>query len=247
MIATAFLAGLWTASRRAPRTGISAETLLDLGPWLILGGVLGARLFFVITFWNTEFAHESFTHLFAVWQGGLVYYGGLIGASLGTLIYMLRKQLPVWKLADVVAPSIALGSMFGRIGCFLNGCCFGRACTLPWAVHFPPGNDSYPQAVHPTQIYDALLNLTLYGFLAWVYRRKRFDGQVFGLYLVGYAVFRFIVEMFRGDYPPNQLFLGGWATPAQLVSMGMLVTGAVLLLVLGRIGPSAKASVAKQG
>jgi phosphatidylglycerol:prolipoprotein diacylglycerol transferase len=94
-------------------------------------------------------------------HGGLVYYGGLIGAMLAGIGYLYWKKLPVWKIADILAPSIALGSVFGRIGCLLNGCCYGRACDLPWAIHFPADHETHGAGVHPTEIYDALLNLIL--------------------------------------------------------------------------------------
>jgi phosphatidylglycerol:prolipoprotein diacylglycerol transferase len=131
-----------------------------------------------------------------------------------------------------------LGCVFGRIGCLLNGCCYGRACDLPWAIRFPPDNPLHPPTtpVHPTQVYDSLLNLCLYAGLAWLYRRKKFDGQVFAVYLVGYALLRSFVEMFRGDYPDYQHYLGGWATPAHLVSIATLLAGVVLLRVLPRSG-----------
>lgn len=234
MMATAFLTALWTASRRAPREGISADRVLDLGPWLIVGAILGARILFVITFWREHFAGKPFSELFMVWRGGLVYYGGLAGAVLSTVLYARLKRIPLWKMADVLAPSIALGYAFGRIGCLLNGCCYGRECALPWAIHFPEDHATYPTGVHPTQIYDALLSLGFYSTLAWFYRRKKFDGQVFAAYLVGYAALRMFVETFRGDYPANQRYLGGLATPAQVVSVGVLLVGLLLWRFLPR-------------
>src|SRR5205085_4478652 len=162
-----------------------------------------------------------------------VFYGGLIGASLGYIIYARLKKFPLWKGADVLAPSIALGYFFGRIGCLMNGCCYGRVCDLPWAIHFPPGHEPYLNGVHPTEVYESLLNLGLYGALAWLYRRKKFDGQVFAAYLVSYALLRSFVEMFRGDYP-QQFYLHGWITPAHLVSSVILAAGVSLLLVLRR-------------
>jgi phosphatidylglycerol:prolipoprotein diacylglycerol transferase len=230
MVATAFLVGLWTASRRAVGSGIPPEKVLDLGPWLIVGTIIGARALFVISYWREQFAGQPLAEIFMVWRGGLVYYGGLIGATLAGVIYARLKRLPLWKLADVVAPSIALGCVFGRIGCLMNGCCYGLECNWPWAIHFPYGHHTYPHGVHPTQVYDSLLNLVLYCGLAWMYRRKKFDGEVFAAYLIGYAIFRSFVEMFRGDYP--QHYLGGWATPAQLVSVGILALGLILWLVL---------------
>lgn len=242
MVALGFLAGLWTASRRALRAGIAAEQILDLGPWLIIGTIVGARTLYVISYWRESFAGQPVGEIFAVWHGGLVYYGGLIGASLACILYTRFKKLPLWKVADILAPSVALGYVFGRIGCLLNGCCYGRACDWPWAIHFPAGNPLNPPThpVHPTEIYDSLLNLGLYAALAWLFRRKRFDGQVFGIYLVSYAVLRSFVELFRGDYPQYQHYLGGWATPAHLVSILILVAGSGLLWVQRR-------SAAKQG
>jgi len=237
MVATGFLVGLWTASRRGLSSGIPAEKVLDLGPWLIGGTIVGARALYVISYWHEQFADRAWVEIFMVWRGGLVFYGGLIGATLAGLIYARKHSLPVWKLADVIAPSIALGSVFGRIGCLLNGCCYGRECSLPWAIHFPRGHQTFPHGVHPTEVYDSLLNLVLYLGLAWLYRHKKFQGEVFAVYLMGYAVFRSLVEMFRGDYP--QYYLGGWATPAQLVSMGILVVGAILWFLLHKSVPQA--------
>jgi phosphatidylglycerol:prolipoprotein diacylglycerol transferase len=226
MMALAFVAGLWTASRRSLREGVPGEKVLDLGPWLIIGSILGARILYVISYWREQFSGQPFPNIFMVWRGGLVFYGGLIGASLACLFYARLREIPLWKLADILAPSIALGYVFGRVGCFMNGCCYGRVCALPWAVRFPPGHKSYPEAIHPTQLYDSLLNLGFYAGLAWLYRRKKFDGQVFAAYLIGYAFLRSFVEIFRGDYP--QRYLDGWLTPAQLLSFFILTAGLVL-------------------
>jgi phosphatidylglycerol:prolipoprotein diacylglycerol transferase len=105
---------------------------------------------------------------------------------------------------------------------------------LPWAIHFPEGHETYPHAVHPTQIYDSLLNLALYLTLAWLYRRKKFDGQVFSVYLMCYAITRSIVESFRGDY--DAAHRHGGLTPAHLVSIGIFATGAVLFAIHSRRG-----------
>jgi phosphatidylglycerol:prolipoprotein diacylglycerol transferase len=240
MVVSGFLAGLWTANRRAPLAGLHAEAIQDFGPWLLVGAILGARALYVLTFWREQFADSPFLEWFAVWRGGLVYYGGLIGAALVTIFYARRKRLGLWRLSDVLAPSIALGSAFGRIGCLMNGCCYGRASSLPWAIHFPENHQTYPHGVHPTQIYDAILSLGFYAFLAWLYRRKKFDGQVFTAYLGGYAVLRFAVEFTRGDYPPNQHYLGGWATPAQVVSLLMFLAALAFWRFVPRPAPSTK-------
>jgi phosphatidylglycerol---prolipoprotein diacylglyceryl transferase len=238
MIALAFLAGLWTATRRARRENISSERIADIVLWLMLGAILGARIAYVLTYWREEFADQPFLEIFMIQHGGLVYYGGLIGATIAGSIYIRWKKLPTWKTADVLAPSIALGNVFGRIGCLLNGCCYGRACDLPWAISFPADNPLHPPTypVHPTEIYDALLNLILYGFLAWLFRRKKFDGQIFATYLLCYAVTRSFVEYFRGDYTNLHYHFG--LTPAQWVSVPIFVAGLALAAILSRRAPA---------
>ena len=238
MMALAFLAGLWTATRRARRANVSTEVISDVTLWLMLGSIAGARIVYVTTYWKQEFAGGPLSEIFMVQHGGLVYYGGLIGATITGLGYLAWKKLPVWKIADILAPSIALGSVFGRIGCLLNGCCYGRACDLPWAIHFPADHETRGSGVHPTEIYDALLNLLLYLALAWLFRHrwqtkaedgkwKMEDGQVFALYFIGYAICRTTVEFFRGDYPADHIHVGLF-TSAQLVSAPILITGLAL-------------------
>lgn len=232
MMALAFFAGLWTAGRRAARSGVASETIMDLGPWIIVGAILGARSVYVATYWQESFAGKPLWEIFMIRHGGLVFYGGLIGAALAGLVFVRWKKLSAWRVADILAPSIALGYVFGRIGCLLHGCCYGRECALPWAIHFPEDHETYPHGVHPTQIYDSLLNLVLYAALAWLCRRKKFDGQVFAAYLMGYAVTRSLVESFRGDY--NAAHRHGGLTPAHLLGIGIFAAGAVLYAVQSR-------------
>jgi phosphatidylglycerol:prolipoprotein diacylglycerol transferase len=235
MMALAFLAGLWTATRRARLVNVSGDVIADVTLWLMAGSIVGARFVYVATYWKTEFAGGPFSEIFMIQHGGLVYYGGLIGATVAGIGYLLWKKLPVWKIADIMAPSIALGSVFGRVGCLLNGCCYGRACGLPWAIHFPADHETHGVGVHPTEIYDGLLNLILYVFLAWLFRRKKFDGQIFAAYLMIYAVFRSIAEYFRGDYPADHVHAG--LTSAQLVSVPIFLAGIFLAIILSRRTP----------
>jgi phosphatidylglycerol:prolipoprotein diacylglycerol transferase len=248
MMALAFFAGLWTAMRRARLANVSADVIADVTLWLMAGSIIGARFVYVTTYWKQEFTDQPFREVFMIQHGGLVFYGGLIGAAIAGAIYLHWKKLQVWKIADILAPSIALGSVFGRIGCLFNGCCYGRACDLPWAIRFPSGHETRGVPVHPTEIYDALLNFILYLVLAWLFRRawapkiedgkskmeKGFSpssvrpaGQIFALYLVGYAICRFIVEFFRGDYPPDHIHAGLF-TSAQILSGPILLAGVAL-------------------
>ena len=238
LVMLGFVAGLWTASRRGIRDGFAPATIQDLGAWLIAGTIIGARTLYVISYWKEDFADRPLTEILMVQRGGLVFYGGLIGASLATVVYARLKGLGLWKLADALAPSISLGYFFGRLGCLMNGCCYGRPTDLPWAIHFPYGHETYPHGIHPTQLYESFLGLALYGVLAWLYRRKKFDGQIIAIYLMCYPVLRSFVETFRGDYPVH--YLGGWATPAQLVSFAIFAAGLILYWLLARHGWSDK-------
>jgi phosphatidylglycerol---prolipoprotein diacylglyceryl transferase len=233
LLAVGFLAAFWTAGRRTARGGsVSTEAIYDLAPWLVIGTIIGARFVYVVSYWPEQFANKPFREVFMVHHGGLVFYGGLIGAALGTILFARVKKVPLWQLADVVAPSVALGHAIGRLGCLMNGCCHGQQCDLPWAIHFPAEHATHGEGVHPTQIYESVLNLALYAGLAWLFRRKRFDGQVFAVYLLGYAVLRSLVESFRGDYPARHVAIG--LTPGQMVSIGILAAGLLLLWKLPR-------------
>lgn len=234
MIALAFLFGLWTATLRARREKIPAEKIADVTLWLMVGAIVGARFVYVTTYWHEEFAGQPLWTIFAIWQGGLVYYGGLLGAIVAGTIYIRWKKLPLWKTADVLAPSIALGSTFGRAGCLLNGCCYGKPTDVPWAIRFPADHPTAGVPVHPTEIYDGLLNFALYLFLAWLFRRKKFDGQIFATYLICYAVIRGFVEIFRGDYTDLHYHFG--LTPAQWIGVPIFVAGLALAAILSRRG-----------
>ena len=231
--------GLWTASRRARLDNLPPHQIIDAGAWLILGAIIGARALYVVSYWDQLvdkplFPNAPWTEIFMVRRGGLVFYGGWMGAIASGVIYSRKVKMPLWKFADAMAPSIALGYVLGRIGCLMNGCCFGRPTDLPWGICFPIDHETRGVPVHPTQLYDSLLSLALYLGLAWLYRRKRFDGQVFATYLVAYAVLRSFVETFRGDYPVR--YLGGVITPAQLVSLLILSAGVLLFVKLPRVG-----------
>ena len=246
LVAGGFLAGLWTASRRCVLDKLDGKVISDLGVWIILAGMIGARAMHVVTYWEEQYADQPLSHLLDFRGGGLVFHGGFIGAALAVILYTrLHGKQPLWKIADAFAACIPLGHALGRLGWLMTGCCFGTACDLPWAIHFPahspaftalgqaPTDAAHSLYVHPTQIYSALLNVALYGGLAWLYRHKRFDGQVFGLYLAGYSINRFVVEFFRGDYQAEQLWFG-WVKPGQQLSLFLLPIGIALIILLRR-------------
>jgi phosphatidylglycerol:prolipoprotein diacylglycerol transferase len=156
---------------------------------------------------NFDFFRQYPLQIFEIWEGGLVFYGGLIPAAVVAFWVMQWHRLPVWKLADLISPLIALGLSFGRMGCFLAGCCYGKETSLPWAVVFrnPDSLARLNVPLHPTQLYGAANGLVLFFFLTWVEKKKKFDGQVFWLFLFLYSMTRFFIEIFRGD-PRGFLF-----------------------------------------
>jgi len=248
MVAIGFMIGLWVAARRAPSEGIKAEQIGDLGVWLIVFGMLGGKLFHIIFFWNdfiagwrdaaaialerSQLLHFSpFHQRIAVTlaelgslREGFVFYGGFILATLTAIVFARMKRLPLAKLVDVLAPSAALGHMFGRLGCFFNGCCYGKECALPWAVKFPPPHVKAGIPLHPTELYEALGNLAIFAGLSAMYRHKRFDGQIWWWYVFSYGVLRFVVEFFRGDY---DVYYFGTLTIAQVIAVFMIVIALV--------------------
>ena len=233
--AAGFVIGFSTASRRAPRAGIKGEVVFNLAPWLIVGAILGARILYVISYWDKEFAGRPLTNIFNM-RAGLVYYGGLIGASLAGIIFCYRNKVPLWRMGDVMAPSVALGHAFGRIGCFMTGCCYGKACDLPWAVHFPKDHDTQGVGVHPTQLYESFAMLLVFLFLFWLHKHRRFSGQVILVYAVAYSIIRFAIEFVRDD--PRGDILGlttltGLST-SQMISLVIGIAALILLIVRGR-------------
>jgi phosphatidylglycerol---prolipoprotein diacylglyceryl transferase len=184
---------------------ISFEKGVDLFFYTILSAFLGARILYVLI--NVEAFREQPLKIFKIWEGGLVFYGGLVPAAVVAFWVMKRRRYPIWKLADLISPLIALGLSFGRMGCFLAGCCYGKETSLPWAVVFknPDSLARLNIPLHPTQLYDAVNGLVLFFFLTWVEKRKTFDGQIFWLFLLLYSMTRFFIEIFRGD-PRGFLF-----------------------------------------
>jgi phosphatidylglycerol:prolipoprotein diacylglycerol transferase len=241
-VALGFILGFWTASQRGMRDGIAPEKIMDFAPWVLAAAIIGARAWHVVSYWDDEFAHKPFSEVFMVQKGGLVFYGGFITGCIATVFYTRWKKIPFWKFTDALAPSVALGHAFGRLGCLMTGCCYGKECHLPWAVRYPVGHDMHPVGgaaipVHPTQVYESLLNFGLFLALAWLHRRKKFDGQIVALYLMSYAILRSFVELFRADYKASEYFLGA-ISPGQMISIFIFLAGITLFWKLPRRVPA---------
>lgn len=346
MLFVAIYASMWLAAKRAAKNGGSEEMVNDASFWLVIAGIFGARLFYVIQY-RDQFG--GIGDFFAIWRGGLVVYGSLIGGFIGFLAYTWRYTIPRLWFADIIGPAAILGMSIGRVGCLLNGCCYGDYCEAPWGISFPPGSAPHHRLVtrgyqtrlgfvvsadtrrvvgveagtpaeeaglqvgdmiltingfaaedprdlalglrtagvkqadweraradvdlalagaepfqllvrraeesgsapgegreismtlrptrslplHPTQVYDAISNFLLFGFLWLYYPRRRRDGEVVALMAIGYAITRFLVEFLRFDESP--LFDG--LTISQNLSVAMLLVGVITLLaVRGRAG-----------
>jgi len=196
MIISGVLVSLFLMLREVRTSGVMGPNeVYDLIFAALFAGLVGSRFAYVVQYADWYVRHPS--QIFAFWEGGLIFYGGVIGAFAALLTVMRIKKIRVIQGLDFLAPYIALTTAFGRVGCFLNGCCGGRECNLPWAVVFP-GRDA---GVHPTQLYSSLFNLILFLLLRWRSGRKAFDGEIFLLYFIGYAAGRFCVEFYRAGNP----------------------------------------------
>lgn len=185
--------------------GLSFEAAADLFFYTVLSAIIGSRLLFVLL--NVDSYRKNPLRIFKIWEGGLVFYGGLILAAGVSIWYLKWHRLPIWKLVDLVSPPIALGLSFGRVGCFLAGCCYGKETSLPWKVIFTDPSTLAPLNVplHPTQLYDAANGLAIFFFLNRMEKSKSFDGEIFWLFLILYSATRFFIEMLRDD-PRGFLF-----------------------------------------
>ncbi|MBM3265981.1 MAG: prolipoprotein diacylglyceryl transferase, partial [candidate division Zixibacteria bacterium] len=206
MLALSFLVGIYLALKRSAERGLDQNQMVNLSLLVILFSIVGARIMYVIPHWD-EFSSNlldivsPFQSSGIIGLTGLTMYGGFIGAVVAALIYLKRNRLPIWRACDAFTPSIALGIGFTRIGCLLNGCCFGKPTDLPWGVTFPAysaAGSFYPDAhLHPSQLYNAVLGFGLFALLMWLDRKERFDGFLFAMLLIIEPMTRFVVDFSR--------------------------------------------------
>jgi phosphatidylglycerol:prolipoprotein diacylglycerol transferase len=222
MLAIAVLIAIGGIGRIARNEGYDSNMVFDLVILAVLGGLLGARLAYVLVYdWQAFLANPL--SLFAIGsQGieGMIWYGAFIGGIIPFGLYIWKKGLSFWNIADMFSPYLALGYALVRIGCFLRGCCYGNITAGPLGVVFPY-IDTFSR--HPTQLYSSGLNLLLFAFLLWVYKRRSFDGQVFIFYLLGYGIYRFIIEFFRFSLIQVGPFTLGQVYTAALFAVGMVL------------------------
>ncbi len=203
MLLVGLIAGVWWLTRSGRPYGFTLENWIDFALVVLLSGVAGARLLYILLHW-AEYAVEPVRMLY-LWQGGLAFHGGLGAAIIGGYVFARVRKVEFALLADLAVAPTALGYAFTRIGCFLNGCCYGHECHVPWAVTFPAGTEAGAGGVarHPTQLYAVAANLIIFAILVRLQPRIRVRGNLFFLYVVLYSVYRFIVEFFRRGATAN--------------------------------------------
>jgi phosphatidylglycerol---prolipoprotein diacylglyceryl transferase len=270
LVALGFAVGIVLFWREGRRQGLNGGRLLDLSFWCIVAGLVGSRLAFVAVNAD-EFADACFgrgapadgrivgcSAILRFWEGGFVFYGGLLGAGLVVAWFCRREGWSFWRLGDLAAPTLAIGHALGRLGCFAAGCCFGKACGAPWAVSFPAGSVAHQELtavgvvparaetttpLHPTQLYEAFGELVIFVVLLLLRRRwnrsaaardqtargSRAPGALILLYAGSYALLRFCVEIFRGDSARRYVF--EWAAPALARGLGLPPEAPLLLSV----------------
>ena len=245
MLLVAAAAGTWLSIIRGRRMGFDADTILALGTEVFLWGLVGARLFYVLEYHEQFFGAgtslgESLTRIVNIAGGGLVVFGSLPTAALAAWRFAARRGLPLARIADCVVPGMLLGLAIGRVGCFLNGCCFGGPCDLPWAVRFPEGTAPaamYPAAaggsvpLHPAQLYAAIDAAILAAIAVAYTPLARRDGEVFALVLTLHPISRILLEIIRVDESPA---LGTPLSISQLMSLALLALAAALWWWIGR-------------
>jgi len=237
LLAAAYLLGLQLALTRAKARGLDSTRVMDLGIYIIISALVGAKLLLLVTNFETFKANPA--ELLNLFREAGVFYGGLIVAVVVALLYIRRVGLPLWTTCDVFAPGIALGHAVGRFGCLFAGCCFGKPTNVPWAITFTDpfaaANVGTPLGVplHPTQLYEAGAELLILVFLLATEKLgRKFAGRTFWLYMLLYAISRYIIEFYRGDERGN---VGPFST-SQFISLLLAPLAVAMLLYLGRFG-----------
>jgi len=237
LLVTGVALGLWTMKLRADRAGLESAKILDLSLWVVIWALVGAKVLLVLVELPRYLHHPA--DLLGVLRAGGVFLGGLLAAIAAAVVLFKRYKLRFFQTADVVAPSISLGQAIGRVGCLMAGCCWGARCDLPWAITYTDprahANVGTPLGIplHPFPVYAIIFNFTLYGVLAWLYRRGLATGRVFASYLMLYGTGRSLLELTRGDAERGFVFHGLMST-SQLIGVLLVAAGAAIWVWSGR-------------
>ena len=220
MVAIGIFFGSLILMKLAEKEGIPKKDVADTAFWSVVAGIVGARVFFFI--YNPEYLNPWY-RVFYFWEGGLVWYGGVIFGALTALYFVKKREIPVWKFADIVSIPLSVGLGSGRIGCTMAGCCYGKECHAPFAITFHDPHSAAPLGIPlcPTQPISSVANFLIAGILYLLYRRRKAAGEIFGFYLVLYGIFRFLIEFWRAT--PKDIL--GFLSNNQVISIIMVVAG----------------------
>jgi len=233
LVATGVLVGLWISVRYSKQQGIDPDTAWNFGILIVLAGIVGSKILYIINDWAYYTAHPGEILTWSTMQAAGVFSGGLIAALLAAVWYIRRHHLPALRLCDAFMPGLALGHAIGRIGCFSAGCCWGKPTNHFWGITFtnPLANElvgtPLNERLEPTQLFESAVELANFLILAWLIKRKKFDGQVFSAYLILYGTARYFLEFLRGDPGRGSVF-GGFMTLTQLISLCLVAGGGLI-------------------
>lgn len=226
-LAIATIAAWFGISRRFKEKGLNPDYVIEMLVAMVICGVLGGRIMYIILYqWQALLANPATVLDMSHGISGLVWYGSFAGGFLAFIAYLWYRKLPLLLVTDIEAPYLALGYAIVRIGCFMNGCCYGKPTDSMWGVVFAHGDHL---ARYPTQLFSSFSNFIIFGILAWMYPRRRFEGQLFAAYLMLYAVYRFLVEFWR----ENVIYFGVFSY-AQLVAAALFLVGAGIYFFLSK-------------
>lgn len=233
LVALGVLIGLWISVRNAEKQGINPDHAWNFGIVTVLCGILGAKVLYIINDWSEYAANPRQIFSLDTLQAGGVFSGGLLAAFIGAAWYIRRHRMPALATCDAFAPGLAMGHAFGRVGCFSAGCCYGKPTDHWWGVVFTNplaasiSGTPLHERLQPTQLFESAVELVIFGILTWQFARKKFDGQIFGLYLMLYGVARYFLEFVRDDPGRGSVF-GGIMSGTQLISICLVLGGGVI-------------------
>jgi phosphatidylglycerol---prolipoprotein diacylglyceryl transferase len=233
LVSLGVLLGLWISVRNSERLGIDGEKAWNFGILVVLSGIVGAKVLYIINDWSDYSGHLGDIFSISTLQAGGVFSGGLLAAFVAAAWYVRKNHMPALGTCDAFVPGLALGHAIGRVGCFAAGCCYGKPTTHFWGVTFtnPLANSITGTPLHiplePTQLFESAVQLANFFFLMWLLKRRKFEGQVFGAFLFIYGIARFFLEYLRDD-PGRGSFFGGAMTGTQLISIGLVIGGGII-------------------
>jgi phosphatidylglycerol---prolipoprotein diacylglyceryl transferase len=234
LVATGVLLGLLISVRNSAKQGIKAENAWDFGIAVVLAGIVGSKLLYIILDWQSGNAFgQNLREIFSLdtLQSGGVFSGGLIAAFAVAAWFLRKHHMPALATCDAFSPGLAIGHSIGRLGCFAAGCCYGKPTDRFWGITFknllpPPAVDALLPR-EPTQLFESAAELGIFLLLSWMLKRKKFDGQIFGAYLFLYGVARFFLEFIRDDPGRGSVF-GGVISGTQLIAIGLVLSGGLI-------------------